>query len=96
MSRIIILLFVLALLLPLGAPAPLSLNSDTACANGEGMFDRFQCLEGCRYKFGGLGAADGDQVASYTVIGWQECLMECERKFWKEREQDSDTSSQDK
>ena len=96
MSRIIILLFVLALLLPLGAPAPLSQISDMAFANGEGQFDRFQCLEGCRYKFGGLGAADGDQVASYTVIGWQECLMECERKFWKEREQDSDTSSQDK
>jgi len=93
MMRIIPVFGLLAFVILSSLSASISVGTDPALANGEGMFDRERCLRGCQNRYGGLGAAweDGARVASETP--YTRCMEECERAFWKERDSERDGAS---
>ena len=96
MLRIIISLGFLALILLTSLCTGTHVAPNLALANDEDHFDRQQCIKGCQYRYGGLGVAWEEGPLAANGTGYTNCLEECERQFWKERDQEWDTSSKDK
>jgi hypothetical protein len=50
-------------------------------------FDREACYRGCRRTIMPLLSYEGDRETGYRIAGSQDdCLQECERKFWEDFE----------
>jgi hypothetical protein len=57
--------------------------TDNAYSQGT-EFNREECLKGCGYRYGGyLGFSNRDPRPILHGTH-EECMMECERRFWKE------------